>query len=167
MSDFESVYNAYFDDVYRYMLRLSGDSHIAEEITADAFFRAMRAIDSFRGDCDIRVWLTGIARNRYLTYIRHARRTESLDAHDPDTIPDNAEQIDDAYARRETTLAILKIAEALEEPHREVFFQRIYGELSFREIGALFGKTENWACVTYHRAAAKIRKEMEDHQGGN
>ena len=70
MTDFEQLYNTYFNDVYRYILRLSGDEHIAEEITSDTFFKAMNSIDSFRGDCDVRVWLCQIAKNFYYSYIK-------------------------------------------------------------------------------------------------
>ena len=72
---FEQVYEKYFRDVYRYILGLSGDAHLAEEITADTFFKALRSIDQFRGDCDIRVWLCQIAKNAYYTHLQHSRRT--------------------------------------------------------------------------------------------
>ena len=70
MIDFEQIYYTYFADVFRYIRRLSNDEHIAEEITADTFFKAMQSIDKFRGDCDIRVWLCQIAKNRYLSYLK-------------------------------------------------------------------------------------------------
>lgn len=79
MTAFEELYHTYFNDVYLYILRLSGDEHIAEEITSDTFFRAMRAMDHFRGDCDVRVWLCQIAKNCYHTYLKKQSCTESLD----------------------------------------------------------------------------------------
>ena len=74
MTDFEQIYNTYFNDVYLYILRLSGNEYIAEEITSDTFFKAMRSIDSFRGDCDVRVWLCQIAKNCYYSYIKNRAR---------------------------------------------------------------------------------------------
>ena len=65
VTDFEKLYNTYFNDVYLYIRHLSGDEHIAEEITSDTFFKAIKSIDSFRGDCDVRVWLCQIAKNSY------------------------------------------------------------------------------------------------------
>ena len=61
--EFEQVYDLYFRDVYRYILKLSGSEHVAEEITSDTFFKALRSIGKFRGSCDMRVWLCQIAKN--------------------------------------------------------------------------------------------------------
>ena len=80
MTEFEKIYRAYFSDVYCYIRRLSGDEQTAEEITSETFFKAMRAIGTFRGDCDIRVWLCQIAKNCYYTDRRKAGRTGQLDA---------------------------------------------------------------------------------------
>ena len=77
MTDFEQIYKDYFRDVFLYVRRLSGgDERLAEDITSEAFFRALRRIDSFRGDCDIRVWLCQIAKNCYYTHLKQSRRTE-------------------------------------------------------------------------------------------
>jgi RNA polymerase sigma-70 factor (ECF subfamily) len=78
VTDFEKIYNTYFKDVYLYILRLSGNEHIAEEMTSDTFFKAMRAIDSFRGDSDVRVWLCQIAKNCYYSYMKKRNRTEHI-----------------------------------------------------------------------------------------
>ena len=123
----------YFDDVYRYLLSLSGSESTAEELTSETFFRAMDALDRFRGECSVRVWLCQIAKNLYYSQLR-----------------------------REKRLAPLEDCRIAEESHEEVFMWRVYGEKSFRDIGALFGKTENWACVTYHRAKRMIREGLED-----
>ena len=74
MTDLEQLYSQYFGDVYKYVLRLSGNEHIAEEITSDTFFKAMSAIDSFRGDCDVRVWLCQISKNCYYSYTKKRNR---------------------------------------------------------------------------------------------
>ena len=68
--DFETVYETYFGDVYRYLLRMTGSESLAEELTAETFFKAMKAVDGFRGDCDVRVWLCKIAKNQYLTHLK-------------------------------------------------------------------------------------------------
>ena len=84
--DFETVYETYFGDVYRYLLRMTGSESLAEELTAETFFKAMKAVDGFRGDCDLRVWLCKIAKNRYLTQLRKNRRV--ADADDGDILLD-------------------------------------------------------------------------------
>ena len=137
----------YFDDVYRYLLSLSGSESTAEELTSETFFRAMDALDHFRGECSVRVWLCQIAKNLYYSQLRREKRLAPLE--DCQTAEESHEEEleDHSEAAR-----IQELLHALREPYKEVFMWRVYGEKSFRDIGALFGKTENWACVTYHRA---------------
>ena len=167
MTDFEELYKEYFNDVYLYIRRLSGDEHIAEEITSDTFFKAMRAIDSFRGDCEARVWLCQIAKNCYYSYMKKNGRTESFDEGDAKEYPDSDLDVAEDLARKEEILQIQKILHDIHEPYKEVFMWRVYAELSFRQIGNMFGKTENWACVTYHRARKLIRERLEDKNHEN
>ena len=79
VTELEEIYSAYFKDVYRFIKKLSGSEDIAEDITSETFFKAMKNLDSFRGDCDIRIWLCQIAKNLYYTKSRRTRNDESLD----------------------------------------------------------------------------------------
>ena len=165
--DFEWVYNAYFNDVYLYILRLSGDEHLAEEITSDTFFKAMKSIDSFRGDCDVRVWLCQIAKNCYYTHVKKSNRMSQMDETELQELSDLAPSAAEEYARRDEIERIQKILHDVSEPYKEVFMWRVYAELSFKQIAQIFGKTENWACVTYHRARKKILERLEEKNGEN
>ena len=167
MTDFEQLYNTYFNDVYLYILRLSGDEHIAEEITSDTFFKAMKSIDKFRGECDVRVWLCQIAKNSYYSYVKKSNRTEHFDEAEMAEIPDLAPNAADEYIRRDELSRIQKVLHTVEEPYKEVFMWRTYAELSFKQIAGIFGKTENWACVTYHRARKKILEGLEEENYEN
>lgn len=157
MTDFEQIYAVYFDDVYRYLLSLSGSGSVAEELTSETFFRAMDAIGRFRGECSVRVWLCGIARNLYFSQRRRDKREAPLDE-EAAAARDCAETVGEQMEAERAARAL----HALKEPYKEVFLWRVYGEKSFREIGSLFGKTENWACVTYHRARRMLREKMEE-----
>lgn len=161
MTEFEQIYKTYFNDVFLYIRRLSGDDHIAEEITSETFFRAMQAINSFRGDCDVRVWLCQIAKNCYYSYIRQANRTESIDEID---LPQQADSVEEQLAKQDEASQIRRILHHVQEPYKEVFMWRVYAQLSFRQIGQMFGKSENWACVTYHRAKTIIQKRLEESE---
>lgn len=77
--EFEQIYNTYFKAVYRYIWQLSGNEHIAEEITGETFFKAMKSINNFRGECDMRVWLCQIAKNTYFSYLKKNGKIESID----------------------------------------------------------------------------------------
>ena len=165
MTDFEQLYSQYFGDVYKYVLRLSGNEHIAEEITSDTFFKAMSAIDSFRGDCDVRVWLCQIAKNCYYSYTKKRNRSEQIEDTEMHGIPDPEPNISDELASRDEVGQIQRILHTVNEPYKEVFMWRVYAELSFKEIAKIFGKNENWACVTYHRARKMIKERLEEENG--
>lgn len=158
--EFEQVYDLYFRDVYRYILKLSGSEHVAEEITSDTFFKALRSIGKFRGSCDMRVWLCQIAKNCYYTYLRKEKHTTPLEEL-PESVG-SADTPEELIGAREEARQIQAILHDLPEPYREVFMWRVCAELSYKQIGELFAKTDNWACVTYHRARNMIKNRLED-----
>ena len=157
MVSFEEIYDTYFRDVFRYLCSLSGSETTSEEMTEETFLRAMVSLGSFRGDCDIKVWLFRIAKNCWLT--ERKRQSRFVDG---EALPEPAADgdMEAALADKESALAIHRILHRLEEPYKEVFSLRVFSELSFRQIGDIFEKSEHWACVTYHRAKEKIRKEL-------
>lgn len=160
---FEEAYRQYFDEVYRFLCKLTGSRALAEELTGETFFKAMRAIDRFRGECELSVWLCQIAKNTYYGYLRKNKRivSENELAERIETAPDVLEQVlaSDAADRAKQQL------HALPEPYREVFMWRALMDMSFAEIGVLFGKSANWACVTYHRARKMLLERMEEQDG--
>lgn len=162
MTEFEKIYRDYFDDVYRYIRRLSGDEHTAEEIASETFFKAMRSISSFRGDCEIRVWLCQIAKNCYYTYLKKSKKTDNVDDVELSELPSEESTIEEQCMKHEEAARIRTILHNVSEPYKEVFMWRVFAELSFKQIGKIFGKSENWACVTYHRAKTMIKSRLEE-----
>ena len=162
MVDFEQLYKAYFKDVFLYIRRLSGDEHIAEDITSETFFKALHSIDSFHGDCDVRVWLCQIAKNSYYSNLKKQAKTKCLDYAELQEVPDTMEPMAERMVRQEELKQVQEILYDMEEPYKEVFMWRVYAELSFKQIGNMFHKSENWACVTYHRARTKIKERLEE-----
>lgn len=160
--EFEKIYQKYFNDVYRYIRKLSNNEHIAEEITADTFFKAMSAIDSFRGDCDIRVWLCQIAKNCYLSYRKKNGQIEDIADTELQYIADPNENLEEQFAKQDEAVQIRKKLHTIPDPYKEVFMWRVFAELSFKQIGEIFNKSENWACVTYHRARTMIQNRLEE-----
>lgn len=156
LEPFEEVYEQYFRDVYRYALSLTRDEAMAEEITQETFFKALRSIDRFDGKCRLYVWLCQIAKNTYFTVCQKQKHASS-----PLDMPDPGLSLEEGLLQKDTAFRIHQVLHRLEEPYKEVFSLRTFGELPFRQIGLLFGKTESWARVTYHRARLKIREELE------
>ena len=151
---FKEIYEAYFTRVYRYALRLCRDEHRAEELTSDTFFKALSSVDGFRGECDIFSWLCAITKKCWISAQRREKPGEELD----ENLCSEA-SFTDMLEDSEEALRLHEKLHALEEPYKEVFSLRVFGELSFRQIAHLFGRTENWACVTYHRARKKLSEE--------
>ena len=158
MWNFDEIYNAYFRDVYRYALSLTRDENTAEEITEETFVRSMVSLGSFRGDCDIRVWLCRIAKNCWLNERKKQERLTGDEL--SENVADGGRDMDEALTDRESAFDIHRALHGLAEPYKEVFSLRVFGELSFRQIGELFEKSEHRACVTYHRAKEKIQSRL-------
>ena len=158
VTDFQEVYNLYFRDVYRFALSLCRNESVAEEITQETFYKALEKLDSFDGRCKVSVWLCQIAKN---TYISMCRKNKFLDFSTDTTLLADVACIEARFCDREAAFAIHKVLHTLDEPYKEVFSLRTFGELSFRQIGELFGRTESWARVTYHRARLKIKEELK------
>lgn len=154
MQKFQEIYDLYFKDVYKYCLSLCRDPDLAEEITQETFFKALKNIDSFRGQCRLYVWLCQIAKNTYFTYSQKRGRSA------PEQVLTSGESLEDRFLTKESAFEIHKLLHRLPEPYKEVFSLRVFGELSFQQIGLLFGKTESWARVTYHRARMKIKEDI-------
>ena len=159
--EFEQIYQTYFQDVFRFVRKLSGRDDIAQEITSQTFFLALRSLDSFRGECSVRVWLCQIAKNCYYTYHKKHGKCEQREA---DHVHQSQQSIEQQIIEQSDTMHIHKLLHKLPEPYKEVFMLRVFGELRFEQIGELFGKTANWACVTYHRAVEKIREQWGSEQ---
>ena len=160
-SEFEKIYQVYFQNVYLYLLKLCNNEDLAQELTSETFFKALKGIDKFQGSCDIKTWLLTIAKNSYYSYLKRNKSVVELEQ--IFELRDDAVDIENQIIEMESSLEIVKILHLMEEPYREVFSLRVLGELSFKQIAELYGKTENWACVTYHRAKNKIKSTMEEN----
>lgn len=158
MKDFEEIYRRYFRDVYLYVYALSKDKHLSEDITSETFTRAMSSLRTFRGDCDIRVWLCQIAKNTYISHCRKNKHLLPLSEVSTESPERFEEQIED----RDLARRIDAFVQQMEEPYRQVFVLRTYFELPYAQIAAGMGRTESWARVTYTRAKQKIQKWIKE-----
>ena len=159
MQSMDEIYQKYANTVYRYLFSIIHDSDVAEELTQETFYQAIKSIKRFDGSCHISTWLCAIAKNQLLAYQRKHPKTAELEAYD--AISHSAE--DDAVAY-ENRVDLLRRLHLCPEPYREILYLRIFGDLSFKEIGDILGKSENWARVTFYRGKEKLRKELEDNE---
>ena len=160
MTEFERIYQDYFRHVELYLLALCKDETLAEELTAQVFYRALHALPKFRGNCSVSTWLCAIAKNAYITQMSKHRTDVPLDAI---TIPDTGKSVEERIIDNEQAALIHQVLHSLPEPYKEVFSLRVFAQLPFSEIGTLFGRNQNWACVTYYRARKKIQAALEEY----
>ncbi|MDE7298811.1 MAG: RNA polymerase sigma factor [Lachnospiraceae bacterium] len=163
MEEFEQIYDFYFRDVYKYAFSLCRSHAQAEEITQETFCRALKSMSSFRGECRMFVWLCQIAKHIYFAGLQKEKRQSGRDVEEvleagslQPACSMEQQLLDEADA-----MELHRHLHCLPEPYKEVFMLRVFGELSFKKIGQIFNKTENWARTTYHRGKLKIIQEME------
>lgn len=168
LMDIEKLYREYFTPVYRYTLSLVHDPDMAEEITQETFFRALKKINDYRGEASLKVWLCQIARNLSFDSLKRQSKITALTKHDDDEsndyeLPAGSESDpEEQLLRKQTAMKIHRILHDLKEPYKEVFQLRTFGDLSFAEIGELFDKSESWARVTYYRSRMMIKEELDE-----
>ncbi len=161
MSDeFEKIYTKYYQSVYRYLLAFTKNSNIAEEITQETFYKALKNIKKYDSKYEMLTWLCNIAKNTYFTSYKKNKKYEELD----NDVCDNEKSIINKIIDSETNEELLKIVHSLEEPYKEVFTLRVYGDLSFKQIGSIFNKTESWARVTFYRSKIKIKENLDEKE---
>ena len=156
MQSMDEIYREYAQTVYRYLLSRTCSADLAEELTQETFYLAVKGIDRFDGSCKISTWLIAIAKNALSSWRRKHPATEDLDQAEVET-PSAESLVSDMDGQVE----IMKAIQRLPEETREVMYMRLLGDLSFRQIGEIMQRTENWARVTYFRGREKLKKELD------
>ena len=156
--DIETIYRLYFRDVCLFLQGLTRSETLAEELTQETFYQAMRHWNDFRGESSLSTWLCTIAKRLYYNECRRAPSLPLREAEARAEGSDLTQRLIDGDQR----VALFSLLHRLQEPFREVFTLRTFGELSHAEIAALFGKSESWARVTYHRARQLLRRMAEE-----
>jgi len=156
----DSIYQEYANLVFKYLYSLCHDEHMAEELTQETFYQAVKSAKRYDGMCKVSTWLCQIAKHLWYRELDKRRRKGTSQL--VEEIISNEQTLDERIAQKEEILEVFKRVHVLDDVSKEIFFLRIMGELSFREIGNIFGKNENWARVTFYRAKQKIVKGWDD-----
>ena len=163
MDSMSAVYQRHAQTVYKFLLSLCHDPDLAEELTQETFYQAIRSIRRYNGACKLSVWLCQIAKHLYYDHLKRQRRHPTLSMEELErAAPENDGMPEISLLRRDAYVSIHKAIHSLREPYREIFLLRALSELSFREIGEIFGRTENWARVTYYRAKVMLAERLEE-----
>ena len=157
MQDMEQIYEEYFETVNKYLFCLTHNNDISEELTQETFYKAVKKINTYKGDCKISVWLCQIAKNLWYDQCRKNKKIIDIkeeDLFDIESLDTTEQQV----VSNEEKISLYKKMQKLDELTREVIYLRITGELSFKEIANILNKTENWARVTFYRGKQKLKE---------
>lgn len=157
MQDIEKIYEEYFEIVNKYLFCLTHNNDISEELTQETFYKAVKKIDTYKGECKMSVWLCQIAKNLWYDECRKNKKLKNISEEDLFNIEEKS-TIEDNVVSEEEKIEIYKKMQKLDDKTREVMYLRISGELSFKEIGIILNKTENWARVTFYRGKNKLKE---------
>ena len=161
MQPLDEIYREYAGYVYHYLCALTGDEDLAEELTQETFYQAVRGIGKFDGRSSVSTWLCGIAKNQLKVWRRkHPPTAELTEETLRETVPSAEAEAVSAQNRA----ALHRQLHALNEPCREVLYLRLFAGLSFKEIGDVFGKTENWARVTFYRGKEQLKEHYRNEE---
>ncbi len=157
MQNMEEIYKDYFKTVNKYLFCLTHNDDISEELTQETFYRAVKKINTYKGECKISVWLCQIAKNLWYDKCRRDKRLVHIEENELFNIQ-TLNNIEDEIILKEEKSLLNKKIQKLDEKTREVIYLRIVGELTFKEIGVIMNKTENWARVTFYRGKNKMKE---------
>lgn len=157
--DKDIIYQEYGDFIFKYLFTLTNDFHSAEELTQETFYQAIKSIHNFNdnGKAKFSTWLCSIAKNVWLQDINRENKKQQL-VKSLSYEDSKCHNLEEEYIRREDIMSFFKKARSLSEKKREILYLRLLGDLSFKEIGTVFDRTENWARVTFYRAKLELRK---------
>lgn len=162
MQPMEKIYQEYARTVYKFLLSKTHDENLAEELTQETFYQALKSIDRFDESCKISTWLCAIAKNQLLSYRRKHPQMDTLEELEQTNL--SAESAEQDVFSDIARVELLKQLHSCPEPFREVMYLRIFGNLSFKEIGEIMEKTENWARVTFYRGKEKLKKGLVEYE---
>ena len=156
MQDMEQIYTQYFEKVNKYLFCLTHNNDISEELTQETFYKAVKKIDTYKGECKMSVWLCQIAKNLWYDYCKKNKKVisveeELLGSYSTDTT-------EERVILNDEKISLFRKIQKLDEKTREVIYLRITGELTFKEIGIILNKTENWARVTFYRGKNQLKE---------
>ena len=157
MTDFEKLFNENREFIFKYLMKMTRDITLSEELTQETFFRAYMNYASLKNKEKASVWLCQIAKNAYFAWYNEQKKKEPLE--NLELVSDD-QNIEETFVQKELSQKALHCLHELEEPYKEVFMLSVFGGFSLKDISSIFGKSESWARVTFYRAKQKLLERM-------
>ena len=159
-SNFDDIYKKYYSSLNKYLISLTKNEDLAEELTQETFFKALKNINKYDEKYKMLTWLCEIGKDTYYSLYKKNKKLEAIDA----SVLNDESEIIDQIIDSETNKELLRLVHSLDEPYKEVFTLRTFGELSFKDISDIFSKTESWARIVYYRSKLKIKEKLKDEK---
>ena len=165
MEDFDKLYKLYNKKIYTYLLYLTKDSHVAEELLQETFYLAIKNIGKFRGESMVSTWIYSISRNVYFSWLRDKKKREYTQTYDMNDKLIEQDKSGDRIIQEEELKELFMLVDKIEEPYREVILMRAVNKLSYKEISEIMNRKESWVRVIFHRGKGKLRTLIDDKGG--
>ena len=160
MQDMEQIYEQYFETVNKFLFCLTHDNDVSEELTQETFCKAIQKINIFKNDCKTSVWLCQIAKNLWYDELKKSKKIKEISEEEYLSIQTKID-MEENIIFKENKKTLYQRIDNLNEQMKSVIYLRIIGDLSFKEIGDILGKTENWARITFYRGKERLKEEKE------
>lgn len=158
MDNFEDIYDLYVKNVFKFLLKLTKDYYLSEELTQETFVRAFTNLDNFQGRSSLSVWLCQISKNLYFDFIKSKKNIDYLKT----LSVYNASDLEENIVQKDTLNNIIELVMKLPEMYKNVFYDKIYLELNYKELSIKYGRSESWARVTFYRAKCMLYKRIKE-----
>ncbi len=160
------IYREYANTVKRFLVSLSGNFDLAEDLTQETFYQAYKSIHRYNGKCKMSVWLCQIGKHIYFDYLKKEKHIQKIEIENLEIFA-TKNNVEERYLVKEEIQELLFAVQQAKKTYGQVFWLRAYEEMTFKEIGAVFDKSENWARVNYYRAKEWIRERMRLNNENN
>jgi RNA polymerase sigma-70 factor (ECF subfamily) len=158
---FAGLYEKYKNRVFGFLLRMTGDREIAEDLLQETFFAALRNAEQFDRSRSFLSWLFGIAHKRTIDYFRHAKVETDHKQDAEGAIGSKIDAPDQQLSNQSLRKLINESVEQLDPLQKEVFLLRELGGVAFKEIANIMDCPINTALGRMRLALKNIRKELK------
>lgn len=160
----EEIYKEYSKIVYKYLLSITNDTELAEELMQETFASAVKNIDKFRQECSVKTWLCTIAKNKWIDFYKKKKKVNEINIDEINEKLLVSNSLEEDYTDKSEIINIYKKIHKLDEKTKEVIYLRIKSDFSFKEIGSIMGHSEQWARITFYRGKMKLKEELENEE---
>ena len=165
MKDFELIYEEFHIPIYKYLMRLTGDELLSEELMQETFYQAYKSILRYKGNCQLFTWLCAIAKNCYFKYLRKDKqKLINVELLEQELLSDESTDPQQVLEKKETISEVVDALMGMKKIYRDVIVMRVYFECSYKDLSQVLGISESAAKVRYHRGIELLKSIHTNHK---